>query len=180
MQGGAILPRKGLLELRRLLDSDGDSPVVLSVEAQLAWLLQGKTEISMRRVEGEFPDYRGVVPKDSKYQITVARDTLLAAIKRAAIFSSERYHGIRLALAAGSLTVSSASPELGEASETIDVDFAGDEFSVGFNAAYLLQAVTVVPAQAEVSLGLSDEVSPGVLTTLADSTFLYVVMPMRL
>jgi DNA polymerase III subunit beta len=180
MQGGAILPRKGLLELRRLLDSDGDSPVVLSVEAQLAWLLQGKTEISMRRVEGEFPDYRGVVPKDSKYQITVARDTLLAAIKRAAIFSSERYHGIRLALAAGSLTVSSASPELGEASETIDVDFAGDEFSVGFNAAYLLQAVTVVPAQAEVSLGLSDEVSPGVLTTPADSTFLYVVMPMRL
>jgi DNA polymerase-3 subunit beta len=180
MHAGAILPRKGLAELRRLLDNDGENAVVLAVETQLAWLLQGRTEISMRRVEGEFPDYRGVIPKDSKYQIAVERDALLAAIKRAAIFSSERYHGIRLALAPGSMTVSSTSPELGEASETIDVDFTGEEFSVGFNAAYLIQAVTVVPAQAKVSLGLSDEVSPGVLTTPTDSAFLYVVMPMRL
>ena len=179
MQAGAILPRKGLAELRRLLDSDGES-VWCFGRGQLAWLLQGRTEISMRRVEGEFPDYRGVIPKDSKYQIVVARDALLAAIKRAAIFSSERYHGIRLALASGNMTVSSASPELGEASETIDVDFTGDEFSVGFNAAYLLQAVTVVPAQAEVRWAFSDEVSPGVLTTPADSAYLYVVMPMRL
>ena len=180
MPAGAILPRKGLNELRRLLDSDGESSVVLSIESQLAWLTRGKTEISMRRVEGEFPDYRGVIPKDSKYQIVVGRDDLLAAIKRASIFSSERYHGIRIAMAAGNLTVSSTSPELGEASETIDVDFTGGEFSVGFNAAYLLQAVTAVPAQAEVHLGLSDEVSPGVLTTPADSAYLYVVMPMRL
>jgi DNA polymerase III subunit beta len=180
MQSGAILPRKGLNELRRLLDSGVEGSVMLSIEAQLAWLLQGNTEISMRRVEGEFPDYRGVIPKDSKYQISVGRDALLSAIKRAAIFSSERYHGIRLALASGSLTVSSISPELGEASETVDVDFAGDEFSVGFNAAYLLQAVTAVAAQAEIMLGLTDEVSPGVLTTPTDSTYLYVVMPMRL
>ncbi len=180
MQGGAILPRKGLLELRRLLDSGVEGNVTLSVEAQLASLLQGDTEISMRRVEGEFPDYRGVIPKDSRYQISVARDGLLAAIKRAAIFSSERYHGIRLGLASGSLTVSSTSPELGEASETVDVDFTGAEFSVGFNAAYLLQAVTAIPADSEVLLGLTDEVSPGVLTTPADSAYLYVVMPMRL
>ena len=180
MQGGAILPRKGLNELRRLLDNGVEGDVALSVEAQLAWLLQGGTEISMRRVEGEFPDYRGVIPKDSRYQINIGRDALLAAIKRAAIFSSERYHGIRLGLASGSLTVSSASPELGESSETVDVDFTGEEFSVGFNAAYLIQAVTAIPAQEQVFLGVTDEVSPGVLTTPADSAYLYVVMPMRL
>ena len=180
MHGGAILPRKGLNELRRLLDSGAEGDVVLSVEAQLAWLIQGSTEISMRRVEGEFPDYRGVIPKDSRYQISIARDALLAAIKRAAIFSSERYHGIRLSLASGSLTVSSTSPELGEASETVDVDFTGEEFSVGFNASYLIQAVTAIPAQEQVSIGVTDEVSPGVLTTPADSSYLYVVMPMRL
>jgi DNA polymerase III subunit beta len=180
MQTGAILPRKGLNELRRLLDSGVEGNVILSVEAQLAWLLQGNTEISMRRVEGEFPDYRGVIPKDSKYRISIGRDALLSAIKRAAIFSSERYHGVRLALTPGSLTVSSTSPELGEASETVDVDFAGEEFSVGFNASYLMQAVTAVPAQGEVLLGLTDEVSPGVLTTPTDSAYLYVVMPMRL
>ncbi|HEY2107168.1 MAG TPA: DNA polymerase III subunit beta [Candidatus Binataceae bacterium] len=180
MSAGAILPRKGLNELRRLLDSGVEGDVLLSVEAQLAWLLQGSTEISMRRVEGEFPDYRGVIPKDSRYQVGIGRDSLLAAIKRAAIFSSERYHGIRLGLSSGSLTVSSTSPELGEASETVDVEFTGEEFSVGFNAAYLIQAVTAIPAQEQVLLGVTDEVSPGVLTTPADSSYLYVVMPMRL
>ena len=88
--------------------------MVLSIESQLAWLTRGKTEISMRRVEGEFPDYRGVIPKKSNTQIVVGRDDLLAAIKRASIFSSERYHGIRIAMAAGNLTVSSTSPELGK------------------------------------------------------------------
>jgi DNA polymerase-3 subunit beta len=180
MKGGAILPRKGLNELRRLLDSGVEGDTTLCVEAQLAWVLQGNTEISMRRVEGEFPDYRGVIPKTSRYQIGVRRDALLAALKRAAIFSSERYHGIRLALASGNLTLSSTSPELGEASETIDVDFTGDEFSVGFNAAYLLQAATAMPPDSEILLGLTDEVSPGVLTTPEDSAYLYVVMPMRL
>ncbi len=153
---------------------------MLCVEAQLAWVLQGNTEISMRRVEGEFPDYRGVIPKTSRYQVAVGRDALLAALKRTAIFSSERYHGIRITLATNSLTLSSTSPELGEASETIDVDFTGDEFSVGFNATYLLQAASAVSPESEIMLGLTDEVSPGVLTTPEDSAFLYVVMPMRL
>jgi len=105
---------------------------------------------------------------------------LLNAIKRAAIFSNERYHGVKLGLASGTLTVSSTSPETGEASETIDVDFNGDEFSIGFNAAYLIQALGVMPQESDASLGLSDEVSPGVVTSLADSQFTYVVMPMRL
>jgi DNA polymerase-3 subunit beta len=180
MNGGAILPRKGLNELRRLLDSGVEGDITLCVEAQLAWVVQSNTEISMRRVEGEFPDYRGVIPKSSRYQVGVRRDALLAALRRAAIFSSERYHGIRLMLAGNSLTLSSTSPELGEASETIDIDFTGDEFSVGFNAAYLLQAATALSAESEILLGLTDEVSPGVLTTPEDSSFLYVVMPMRL
>ena len=180
MEGGTIIPRKGLTELRKLLDQGGDSEVKLLLDGQLASLKRGPTEVSMRLVEGEFPDYRGVVPKQTKYQIKVGRDALQASIKRAAIFSNERYHGVKLALAAGSLTVSSTSPEMGEASETIDIDYRGDEFAVGFNAAYLLQALAVVPAESEIDLGLSDEASPGLLRTPSDSEFSYVVMPMRL
>lgn len=178
-QSGAILPRKGLGELKRLLDNIAEAEVALTVESQLAWLRHEQTELSMRLIEGEFPDYRGVIPKDSKYQIAVAHDALLAAIKRAAIFSSDRYRGIRLSVAPGSLTISSASPELGEASETIDIDFSGAEFNVGFNANYLIQALAVIPP-GDVLLGLSDEVSPGVMSTPADESFKYVVMPMRL
>jgi DNA polymerase III subunit beta len=180
MQGGAIIPRKGLAELRKLLDQAGDTEADLILDGQLAWLRRGGTEVSMRLVEGEFPDYRGVVPKESRYQITVARETLLNSIKRAAIFSNERYHGVKLAFAPGTLTVSSTSPEMGEASETIDIEFSGGEFSAGFNASYLQQVMNVMPAESEAVLGLSDEVSPGVITTPSDSQFKYVVMPMRL
>jgi len=181
MEGGAIIPRKGLAELRKILDQGGDPEVRLSLEGQLAYLKRGTTEVSMRLVEGEFPDYRGVIPKQSKYKIAVARDALLAAIKRAAIFSSERYHGVKFALSSGLLTVSSTSPETGEASESLDVDFSNEEFAIGFNASYVLQVLGVIPAGASVELGLSDDVSPGVIRAPeADSQYTYVVMPMRL
>jgi DNA polymerase-3 subunit beta len=180
MEGGAILPRKGLAELRKLLDASGEDAVKLSLESNLAWIKRGATELSMRLVDGEFPDYRGVIPKESKYKVTVSRDELQAAIKRAAIFSSERYHGVKLSLSPGTMTVSSTSPELGEANEAIDADFKGEAFSVGFNSTYLLQALSVIPAESQIVMGLSDEVSPGVLTTPADSGYRYVVMPMRL
>jgi DNA polymerase-3 subunit beta len=180
MEGGAIIPRKGLAELRKILDQNGDAEVRLTLEGQLAYLKRGTTEVSMRLVEGEFPDYRGVIPKQSKYKIGVARDPLLAAIKRAAIFSSERYHGVKFALSAGTLTVSSTSPETGEASESLDVDFKNDEFAIGFNASYVQQVLGVIPTGSDVELGLSDDVSPGVIRTPADGQYTYVVMPMRL
>jgi DNA polymerase-3 subunit beta len=182
METGAIIPRKGLSELRKILDVGTEPEVRLSLEGQLAYLKRGATEVSMRLVEGEFPDYRGVIPKQSKYKIAVKRDLLFAAIKRAAIFSSERYHGVKFALSAGTLTVSSTSPETGEASESLDVDFKGEEFAIGFNASYVQQALGVIPqgADSTVELGLSDDVSPGVIRTETDQQYTYVVMPMRL
>ncbi len=180
MEGGAIIPRKGLQELRKILDQTGDQDVKLSLNGQLAYMKRGSTEVSMRLVEGEFPDYRGVIPKESKHAIGVDRDALFAAIKRAAIFSNERYHGVKFALTSGTLTVSSTSPETGEASESLDVDFRGEEFAIGFNANYLRDVLGVIPSGNKVELGLSDDVSPGVVKTEADTKFTYVVMPMRL
>jgi DNA polymerase III subunit beta len=180
MQGGAIIPRKGLGELRKLLDQAGDGDVDFSLDGQLAWLKRGATEVSMRLVEGEFPDYRGVIPGESRYHVSVGRNDLLSAIKRVAIFSNERYHGVKFSLSSGLLTVSSTSPEMGEATETLDVDFSGGEFGIGFNASYLQQVLAVMPEGSDAVLGVSDEVSPGVITSAADSQFTYVVMPMRL
>ena len=182
METGAIIPRKGLAELQKILDKESDAEVRLNLEGQLAYLKRGATEISMRLVEGEFPDYRGVIPKQSRYKILVKRDLLFAAIKRAAIFSSERYHGVKFALSAGTLTVSSTSPETGEASESLDVDFKSEEFAIGFNAAYVQDALGVIApgADSTVELGLSDDVSPGVIRTESDQRYTYVVMPMRL
>jgi DNA polymerase-3 subunit beta len=180
IDSGVIIPRKGLQELRKLLEQTGDEETRLSIDGQLAYLKRGATEVSMRLVEGEFPDYRGVLPKSSRHQIKVGRDELLAAIKRASIFSNERYHGIKFALSAGTLTVSSTSPEMGEANESLDVNFKGDEFAIGFNGNYLRDVLSVISGDSEVELGLSDDASPGVIKTPADSAFTYVVMPMRL
>src|SRR5262249_30579601 len=177
---GVIIPRKGLQELRKLLDQPGEEEVKLSIDGQLAYLKRGGTEVSMRLVEGEFPDYRDVIPKNSRYAIKVGRDDLLAAIKRAAIFSSERYHGVKFSLSNGMLTVSSTSPETGEASEELEVDFSGEEFAIGFNANYLRDALGVISPGNDVELGLSDDTSPGVVKTPSDSQYTYVVMPMRL
>jgi len=178
MQGGAIIPRKGLGELRKLLDGEGE--VKLSLDDQLAWLKRGPTEVSMRLVEGEFPDYRGVMPAQSRHQIKIDRDQLLDAVKRGAIFSNERFHGVKLTFADGLLTVSSTSPDLGEASETVDVEFRGEELSIGFNATYLIQALSIIAGGSDVVLGVTDDVSPGVLRMLPDDGYTYVVMPMRL
>jgi DNA polymerase-3 subunit beta len=180
MVGGVIIPRKGLAELRKLLDSAYETEAHLRVDAQLAWLQHGTTELSMRLVEGEFPDYKSVIPGQSRYEIHVSRDSLLNAMRRVSIFSNERYHGVKLAFAQGTLTVSSTTPELGEASETLDVPFNGDEFSVGFNALYIQQVLNVIPADSDAVLGLSDEVTAGIISTPSDSEFQYVVMPMRL
>jgi len=180
MAGGVIIPRKGLAELRKLLDQAGENEAQLVMDGQLAWLRRGATELSMRLVEGEFPDYKGVIPSQSRYEIRVGRDTLLSAMRRAAIFSNEKYHGVKLAFAEGTLTVSSTSPDLGEASETLDIAFNGAEFSIGFNALYIQQVLNIIPSESEAVLGLSDEVTAGIITTPSDSEFQYVVMPMRL
>ncbi|MBV8056566.1 MAG: DNA polymerase III subunit beta [Deltaproteobacteria bacterium] len=177
---GVIIPRKGLAELRKLLDQASDNEAQLVVDGQLAWLRRGATELSMRLVEGEFPDYKGVIPGQARYEIHVGRDALLNAMRRAAIFSNERYHGVKLAFAEGTLTVSSTSPDLGEASETLDVAFHGTEFSIGFNALYIQQVLNVIPSDSEAILGLSDEVTAGIITTPSDSEYQYIVMPMRL
>ncbi len=180
MTGGVIIPRKGLAELRKLLaEPAAETTVELVLDGQLARCRRGPSEVSMRLIEGEFPDYRGVIPKTSRFHIALPRETLISTIRRAAIFSNERFHGVKLAFAPGTMTVSSTSPETGEASETVEVDFHGDEFSVGFNAAYLQQVLAVLD-DGPITLGLTDDVSPGVITAETDSAFQYVVMPMRL
>jgi DNA polymerase-3 subunit beta len=209
LERGVILPRKGVSQIDKLIafsseggrsrrtrdiseNHDGDAAqsqaqstsgaddVELMIEPRLAYLKCGSAQLSMRLVEGEFPDYRAVIPKSTRHQIKVNHELLAAAVKRAAIFSNERFHGVKFHLSGAELTVSSITPGLGEASDVIDVEFSGDEFSIGFNSNYLLQMLAVVPEDSVVTLGLTDEVSPALITVENDSGYFYVVMPMRL
>ena len=176
---GVILPRKGLVEAKRLLEgSDGE--VTFSIAGNLARIERAGVELFMRLIEGEFPDYRQVIPKESKYTVRVDREALFGALRRVSILSSERSRGVKHRLQPGALEVLTANPDIGEASEEVEIDYAGAEFAIGFNARYLLDVLSVAGVTGSIEIGLIDEVSPGRIRLGEDEGYTYVVMPMRL
>ena len=176
---GVILPRKGIVELKRLLDG-GDEPISLATKPPVVHASRGPVELSMRLVEGEFPDYKQVIPTTSTRQLGVGAEVFEAALRRVSLVASEISHGVRLAAEPGLLKISSVNPDRGEAEEEIDAEFEGKPITVGFNARYLLDVLNVVSPSARVEMSLGDELSPGIIKTDDDPEFLYVVMPMRL
>src|SRR5579862_447514 len=133
---GVIIPRKGVVEISKVMES-GDEPVTLTIQGGVAHASRGAVELSMRLVEGEFPDYKQVVPQKSERHLSVGVEPLLAALRRVSIVSSERTRGIKLQADNGRLEISSINPDLGEASEELAVDYDGESFNIGFNAKYL-------------------------------------------
>jgi len=175
-----IMPRKGLVEVRKLLDESEDAELTMTVADKDVRVHTPAVSFFMRLIEGEFPDYRQVVPGSTRVKVTVNRDDLFAALRRASLLASERSHGVRLHLEKGTLEVSASNPEQGEASEEVEVSYGGEPLTVGFNARYVLDVLAVHTAGDAIEFGLSDEVGPGVLRGSQDPAYTYVVMPMRL
>ncbi|HYD49956.1 MAG TPA: DNA polymerase III subunit beta [Terriglobales bacterium] len=176
---GVIIPRKGVAEIAKIIES-GEDTITLTMQEGVAHAARGGVELSMRLVEGEFPDYRQVVPQKSELKFSVGGAELLAALRRVSVVSSERTKGVKISLEPGKLEVSSINPDLGEAMEELTVDYAGSPFAIGFNAKYVMDALAVLPLETPVQLSFNDEVSPGILRSDSDADYLYVVMPMRL
>jgi DNA polymerase-3 subunit beta len=173
------IPRKAVMELRKVLES-GDDAVELSVEGGVAHARRGRVQMSMRLVEGEFPDYTQVIPSKSERIAVVDGASLLAALRRVSVVSSERTRGVKLQLDRERLDLTTINPDIGEAAEEIEVEYDGDPVSVGFNARYLMDVLGVLPTDRRIEIGLNDEVSPGVVRSVGDADYCYIVMPMRL
>ena len=174
-----ILPKKTLGELLRLLaESEGDITFEHG-ENHLFFDVGGRTLIS-RMIDGQFPAYERVIPKGNDKHIEFERDRLTNAVKRVALLSNERSRAVKFQIERGKVDVSSSSPELGEARESLPVDYAGTSLQICFNAQYVLDFLAAV-ATDTVALDLKDEVSQAIMTPLGtdgyDST--YVIMPMR-
>ena len=179
LASGVILPRKALAELKRLVDEEDADEIELGVEGASALIRKGEVTLVARLVEGEFPNYRQVIPKASRHRIVVPGEVLTHAVRRVSLVSIERSKAIRLELSPGQLRISSANPDLGEAAEELDVDYQGAELAVGFNARYLLDCLAAFRSK-EVEVSLEDELSPAVLRPAEDAESLAVVMPMRI
>jgi DNA polymerase-3 subunit beta len=178
---GCLLPRKGLVEAKKMLEGAAqEERVQLAAEASIARVRSSSGEVFMRLVEGEFPDYRQVIPKSSKLNLTLDREQFLGALRRVSLLATERSRGVRLTLEEGCLRVKTENPDLGEGEEEIEVAYDGGGLSIGFNARYLMEALGVLRETKFVRFGLNDDVSPGLLVPEGDERFQYVVMPMRL
>ena len=179
LASGVIVPRKGLAELKRLVDEEDADEVEIGFEGNSGLARKGDVTLIMRLIEGEFPNYDQVIPKSSEHHVALPSNVLLRALRRVALLAAERSHLVKFEIGSRTLVISSSNPDLGEAQEEIDVDFDEAEIVIGFNAKYLMDAIGSLDSK-EVQLGLRDANSPVEIRPVDDADCLAVVMPMRL
>ncbi len=173
-----ILPRKTVLEMQRLL-SDKEGAIEMQFAGNQAKFSFEGMELVTKLVEGKFPDYNRVIPKNHKNTITMGRTALLATLQRTAILTSEKFKGVRLNLEPGVLRVASSNAEQEEAVDELEIDYNGDAIEIGFNVTYLIDALTNMD-QDMVQVDLADSNSSALITIPENANFKYVVMPMRI
>jgi DNA polymerase-3 subunit beta len=178
LKKGVILPKKGIFELKKIAE-EGEGNIKLGFLDNNALVKKDQTVVIMRLVDGEFPDYNRVIPQGSEYKATINAETFFHTLRRMSILSSEKSRGVKLIMNKGSLEISSSNPELGDAREDFEIDYSGQEISVGFNARYLLDIIQSQDEE-QIILQVRDNMSPGLITPATNSNYLAVVMPMRL
>ena len=180
-QGEFIVPTKAVNELNRLLQDKGEVEIKFS-ENQVAFMLRDEKEFSVllisKLVEGNYPNYRQVIPAEARERVALIREELQQALKRAEIMTSDKANSVKLNFSRNTLAITANSPDVGEARETVAINYKGKDMAIAFNPAYMIDPLNAL-TEDEVFLELIDELSPGVLK-VNGSAFLYVVMPMRL
>lgn len=177
---GVILPRKGLGELKKLMESGDDEVVSIGFRENMGLVTKGKVNLFMRLIDGDFPDYTKVIPTGNTTTALIDHTQLLQALRRVSILSNERYRGVKIDFVKDRVAISTNNPDLGEAVEEIEADYDGKPISVGFNARYMIEALTVLQTDGEIRIELKDELSPSVIRKSGQDSYLYVLMPMRL
>jgi DNA polymerase III subunit beta len=173
-----ILPRKTVLELQRLLKPE-DTVIEMRFAGNQARFSFSGMEFVTKLVEGKFPDYNRVIPKNHKNTLVLGRAPLLACLQRAAILTSEKFKGVRMNLDPGVLRIASSNAEQEEAKEELEVDYSGEPVEIGFNVTYLIDALANMD-QEMIKLELQDSAASALITVPERSGFKYVVMPMRI
>jgi DNA polymerase-3 subunit beta len=179
-QGEFIVPTKAVNELGRLLQDKGELETRFTPN-QVAFTLKDDKGSAIflisKLVEGNYPNYRQVIPAETKERIPLIREEFLHALKRAEIMTSDKANSVKLSFGRNNLAITANSPEVGEARESLAVNYKGKDLAIAFNPAYLIEPLNALNSD-EVFIELIDELSPGVLKV--NGPFLYVVMPMRL
>src|SRR5438874_9881741 len=169
------IPTKAVTELQRLLAEDGEIKVSMG-SGQIAFDLN-KTLLVSKLIEGNYPNYKQVIPSEAKERVTLERETFLNSLRRVSLLASDKSNSIKLNFSKNNIDITANTPEVGEAKESLPVQYKGREFSIAFNPEFLMAPLRSL-TEDEVYLDLIDEMSPGVLKI--QTPFLYVLMPMRI
>lgn len=175
---GVIIPRKGLNEIRKLLETTEDK-MEMAIEGSQLIVRTGSTVLMIRLIEGKYPNYQQLIPQNLAQLLLVDRESLLASLKRVSLLSNAKSKGVTLSLKAGKLEITSNNPELGDAREELEVDYSGKEMKIGFNAKYILDVLNSMNEE-KVQVEFNDQLSPGLMRPQNDKSYTCVVMPMRI
>lgn len=173
-----IVPRKGILELSKLLDSP-EEPVVLQIGASNVRVQVNQFIFTSKLIDGRFPDYRQVIPKSTNKTLISNCDILRQAFSRAAILSNEKFRGVRLNIQDQEMRITANNPEQEEAEEMLDVNYDGGPIEIGFNVNYILDVLNVLKCE-NVRFSMSDANASALIENVDDDSAMYVVMPIRL
>jgi DNA polymerase-3 subunit beta len=178
----ALIPRKAMGELTKLLAEADDKAVIeMGKDENHLFFKLGNRLLVSRMLSGQFPNYEAVLPRDNEKIVSVARESLLSALRRVSLLSDERSHAVKFSLAPQKLEISSSTADYGEAHDELEVEYGGDAMEIGFNGQYLLDFLGVI-SEEKINIEFKDEQSAGMMRPLGDDgvTYRYIVMPMRI
>ncbi|WP_413289486.1 DNA polymerase III subunit beta [Bdellovibrio sp. HCB337] len=175
---GVIIPRKGLGEIKKLLDGV-DGTVEIAIEGSQFILKHSSTTLMIRLIEGKYPNYQQFIPQKLTQKIEINRENFLTSLKRVSLLANQKSKAVQLNLTNGKMEISSNNPELGDAKEEIEVDYHGNELKIGFNAKFITDILTSI-AEDRIDFELNDQLSPGLVRPHNDTSYTCVLMPMRI
>jgi DNA polymerase-3 subunit beta len=189
IEKGIILPKKGVMEARKIMGDKEDEQIEIYFDGTHGFLRMGKSLMILRLIDGEFPEYEQVIPKQNDKKIRMEREKIHACLRRISTMASERVEGIKIALTKNAMEATSFNQDFGDAKEEVEVAYEGPPIEVGFNARYLLEVLGVVDAN-EIWMELKDEGSPAILRpavsseknspSIGPNDQLFIIMPMRI
>jgi DNA polymerase-3 subunit beta len=183
IEKGIIIPKKGVLEIKKIMgDRDGAEEMKVYFDQTHGFFKMGKSLMVIRLIDGEFPEYEQVIPKGNDKRVLMEKGKMYASLRRVSTMASERVEGIKFLVKKNFVELSSYHQDFGDAKEEVEVSYEGPSLEIGFNARYLMEALSVMDME-DVVMELKDEGSPGILkpqSVTEPSNQLCIIMPMRI
>jgi DNA polymerase-3 subunit beta len=178
MSGGIIIPRKGISEVKKLVDN-GSEHIEVGVKKGKCVFKKDDTILRISLVDSEYPEYKKVMPTDKGIPVQLDREQFLHSLKRMSVISSEKYNGVKIKIMDDTMLFNSTNPDVGEANEEIDISYKGETVEIVYNVSYLIDAVQVISGDS-ILFDIRPGLRPGVISEVGNDRYICIVMPLKM